>query len=339
MTPEFFAGLDAHVAYVQVAVVDKSGRLQVEQRVRTQEPAALLAALAPYAPLEAVVETSPFWAWVYDLLTPAGIAVRVAHARDLRAIATSHRKTDEGDARLLARMLAAGLIPGIYPKAPRQRELLTLLRHRRLLVQERTALANRIHAQLHQQRLSLPRARLLRRGTRAWLRTTAWPRLTREQRRLVGGHLVLIRLLRRMVRALDRHIAAAAADSAAARVLQTIPGIGPYGGLLLGTELTPITRFASPRHLVGYAGLAPSTRSSAGRTKHGRIPRAANHAVRGVLVSAIPTHVRCAPESSLSRYYAQQKARLGWPVARVAAARRLGTIVYHMLATGEAWRG
>jgi transposase len=142
-----------------------------------------------------------------------------------------------------------------------------------------------------------------------------------------------------MLRALDRHIAAHAATSAAAGVLQTIPGLGPYRGLLLGTELTPITRFATPAHLIGYAGLAPSTRSSGGRTRHGAIPHAANHAVRGALVSAIPAHVRYAPTSTLSGYYQRQKARLGWPVARVAAARRLGVVVYRMLATGEVWRG
>ena len=339
MTPEFFAGLDAHVAYVQVAVVDKSGAVQLEQRVRSREPEALQAALAPFRPMAAVVETSPFWAWLYDLLTPEGIQMHVAHARDLRAIASSHRKTDEGDARLLARMLATGLIPSVYPKTPTQREVLTLLRHRQVLVRQRTSLANRVHAQLHQQRLALPRATLLRRGTRRWLKTEAWPRLTPEQQRLIGGHLALIRRLTLMVRALDRHIARHAGASPAAHVLQTIPGIGPYWGLLLGTELTPITRFPTPAHLVGYAGLAPSTRSSGGRTKHGAIPRAANHAIRGALVSAIPTHVRCAPESSLSLYYQRQKVRLGWPVARVAAARRLAVIVYRMLATGEVWRG
>ena len=339
MTPEYFAGLDAHVAYVQVAVVDKQGQLCLEQRIRTTTPEALTAALAPFRPLTAVVETSPFWAWVYDLLTPTGVTVAVAHARALRAIATSHRKTDEGDARLLARMLAAGLIPAVYAKSPTQREVLTLLRHRQVLVRQRTALANRVHAQLHQQRLALPRAHLLRRATRAWLKAEAWPRLTREQRRLIGGHFSLIQRLTRMIRALDGHVAAHAAHSSAARVLQTIPGIGPYFGLLLATELSPITRFPTPAHVVGYAGLAPSTRSSGGRTKHGRIPHAANHAVRGALVSAIPLHVRHAPESSLSTYYQRQKQRLGWPVARVATARRLSVIVYRMLATGEVWRG
>ena len=40
----------------------------------------------------------------------------------------------------------------------------------------------------------------------------------------------------------------------------------------------------------------------------------------------------------MTRAYAQLTARLGWRVARVAAARKLLRIVYVMLRRGEAWR-
>ena len=78
-------------------------------------------------------------------------------------------------------MLLSGLIPEAYPRPAHQRELLRLLRHRMALVRQRTRLAGRIHSQLHQQRLSLPREKLLRVEAREWLHTTAWPRLTGEQ--------------------------------------------------------------------------------------------------------------------------------------------------------------
>src|SRR3989454_9450814 len=96
-------------------------------------------------------------------------ALPISHAKALRAIATAPQKSDAVDARLLARMLLSGLIPEAYPRSADQRELLRLLRHRTALVRFRTRLAGRIHSQLHQQRLSLPREKLLRRATRAWL--------------------------------------------------------------------------------------------------------------------------------------------------------------------------
>lgn len=118
----------------------------------------------------------------------------------------------------------------------------------------------------------------------------------------------------------------------------TIPGIGPYRGLLLANEISPVDRFPRDGQLVSYGGLAPTTRSSGGHTRHGSIPKEANRWVRGALVSAIPSHVRVAPESALSAHYEKLKARLGWQVARVATARKLARIIYRMLKSGEPWR-
>jgi transposase len=337
----YFVGLDAHLAYVSVAVVTRAGEPLLEQRIPVGAPAQLLTALGgfvtPTTEVHAVVETCPFWAWLFDLLSPAGIHMHLAHARELRAIATSHRKTDERDARLLARMLAAGLIPVVVARSRPERNVLALLRHRAVLVRERTALANRIHAQLHLQRLALPRGKLLRREGRQWLRTEAWPQLLPEQRALVVTHWRLIRHLTRVIRGLDRRIAVHAASDPAARLLQTVPGIGPYRGLLLATSVAPIRRFATARHFVSYVGLAPGTRSSGGHTRHGPLPGAANRALRGAVIAAIPSHLRVAPTSALSRYYTAQKGRLGWRVARVAAARRLARVLFQLLRTGVGW--
>lgn len=96
-----------------------------------------------------------------------------------------------------------------------------LVRHRTALVRARTRLAGRIHSQLHQQRLSLPR----------------------EQQALVATHLELIDRLTPLIRALERRIAASAAGHPSAALLATIPRIGPYRSLLLAAELLPIARF------------------------------------------------------------------------------------------------
>ena len=53
----------------------------------------------------------------------------------------------------------------------------------------------------------------------------------------------------------------------AVQLLQTIPGIGPFWALLLTTELLPLERFDRPAQMVSYAGLAPRTRSSGGKTQ------------------------------------------------------------------------
>lgn len=336
----FVAGIDAHTRYVNVVVVDRTGdRVLGPVRVKMEEPARLVALLAPYRPLEVVVETSSSWPRLDAVLSAAGVRFVLAHARRLRAIAEANYKSDDIDAELLARMHLAGLIPRVYATPPAQREWATLIRHRTLLVAQRTALVNRIHAQLHLCGLYLERGRLLTRAGWQWVRATAWPQLSVEQRALARTHRRLIRALSGLIRALDRRIAQVAAPIPEARLLATVPGIGPHRALLICAEALPITRFRTAGHLASYAGLVPCSSQSGQRgVRHGPLPAGANRWLRGALVRAVVSHVQHAPDSWLTTYYVTQKARLGWPVARVAAARKLARALHAMLRTNTPWR-
>lgn len=286
------------------------------------------------------METCPFWPWIHDLLAPTDVDFHLAHASKLEAIASAHTKTDSVDAELLARMLQGGLIPKAHPKPPAQRETARLVRHRATMVKDRTRCINRIHNQLHQNGIQAERETLLRDKGREWLQATIWPQLSSELQTLVGGQLELVDWFTSKIEALDERIEREAGNHRAASLLQTIPGVGPYRGLLFAAELLPIRRFQSPGHLVSYAGLAPTVKQSgSGHPRHGPIPRGANRWVRGALISAIPTHVQHAPDSSVARYYQGLKERLVWPTARVAAARKLCRVIFAMLSTGELWRG
>lgn len=336
----FVAGIDAHTRYVKVVVVAKTGeRVLGPVRVQATESARLVALLQGYRPLHVVVETSSAWPWLYEVLQAPEVTFVLAHAKRLRAIAEATYKSDDIDAELLARMDLAGLIPSVYVTPTSQREWATLIRHRTTLVRERTALVNRVHAQLHLRGLHVERGRLLTRAGWQWLRTVAWPRLSGEQRALVRSHRRLIGELCGLIRATDRHIAQVAEGIPAARLLMTVPGIGPHRALLICAEAVPISRFRTPGHLASYAGLVPCSSQSGERgVKHGPIPAGANRWLRGALVRAVVSHVQHAPTSELTAYYTEQKARLGWPVARIATARKLVRVIHAMLRTNTGWQ-
>ena len=335
----FVAGLDAHTRYVVLSVVNRAGEQMLKPtRVRVEATERLLALLAPYRPLEVVMETSSSWPWLSDVLSQAKIGVVLAHARRLRAIAEATYKSDAIDAELLARMRLAGCIPAVYVTPAAQREWATLIRHRTALVRQRTMLVNRLHAQLHTRGLHLERGRLLTRAGRQWLRHEAAPQLSEEQRALVRSHLRLLARLRPLIQACDRHIAEVATTIPEAQRLMTIPGIGPHRALVICAEVLPIARFRTPNQLASYAGLVPcSKQSGQGPVRHGRLPDGANRWLRGALVRAVVSHVQCAPDSWLTQYYTTQKPRVGWPVARVAAARKLARAIHAMLRTQRRW--
>lgn len=336
----FVAGLDAHTRYVVVSVVNRAGDLLVKPtRARVPDSERLLALLAPYRPLEVVMETSSSWPWLYEVLSGAGITFVLAHARRLRAIAEATYKSDDIDAELLARMRLAGCIPAVYATPAAQREWATLIRHRTALVRQRTMLVNRLHAQLHTRGLCLERGRLLTRAGWQWLKTEAWPHLSAEQHAVVRSHQRLLRDLTPLIRAADRRIAQVAATIPQAQVLMTIPGIGAHRALLICAEVLPITRFRTANHLASYAGLAPCSKQSGQRpVRHGPIPGGANRWLRGALVRTVVSHAQHAPTSWLTQYYTLQKARVGWPVARVATARKLARAIHAMLRTRTKWQ-
>lgn len=335
----FVAGLDAHTRYVVVVVVDRMGtKMLGPTRVKVEHVTRLLEVLAPYRPLEVVMETSSSWPWLRSVLTDAGMRFVLAHARRLRAIADANYKRDDIDAELLARMRLAGLIPEVYPVSPTQREWATLIRHRATFVRLRTGLINRVHAQLHMRGLFIARGQLMTRAGWTWVRTTAWPQLDLEQRALIRSHRRVLRGLRPLIRALDRRICDVAAMIPEARLLCTIPGIGAYRALVICAAVLPIARFPSAGHLASYAGLVPRSKQSGVRAvRYGEIPAAANRWLRGTLVRAVVTHMQHAPDSWLTQYYLTQKGRVGWPTARVAAARKLARAIHAMLRTRSCW--
>jgi transposase len=336
----YVAGIDAHTTYLVVTVVSNTGeRVVAPTKVPCSNHRRLIELLAPYRPLEAVVESSPGWPWLRDILLAEDIGFVLAHATRLRAIAEANYKKDEIDAELLARMRVAGCIPEVHAKGPAQRELALVVRHRAWLVRDRTALVNRMHAQLHAVGLRMERGRLLTKKGQRWVREAAWPLLRPEQRRLMRTHVRIIRQLQVTIRGLDRRIRQLARRDPACALLETIPGIGSYRALMIAAEVQPISRFRTSNRLVSYAGLAPTSSSSGLRgVRFGALPRGANRWLRGTFVRAIVSHVQHAPKSWLTTYYTEQKQRLGWRVARVAAARKLVRAVHTMLRTDEPWR-
>jgi transposase len=334
----FYAGIDAHAQYLQVVVLNRDGAVVSEGRVRVRERDAIGLFLERFRPLQVVVETCPFWPWLRDELEAPGVRFHLAHSRELRAIAQHAQKNDAVDAHLLARMLLARLIPPAHAHARRQLEQLRLVRHYAALIRHRTMCANRIHGQLHQSGLQLPRERLLQRTGREELRRLR-TYLSPEQQRLIRSHWALIQGLNTLLRTLRKTIRNTAANCPTALLLRSVPGIGPYWSLLLSAELGPIARFHSADHLVSYAGLAPRTRASGLHVSHGPLPKAANRWVRGALVAAVMSHLRYAPNSALSQYYTRTKGRLGWKKARVATARKLARGLFFMLRAQCPWQG
>jgi transposase len=141
-------GIDLHRKRSHVAVVSDDGTLLLSRRI-DNDPATLLALLEEIdGESRVALEATYGWEWLAELLEEAGYELHLAHPLRTRAIAAARVKTDAVDARTLALLLRADLLPEAYV-APRElRDRRALLRHRVALTQMRSALKNRVHALL-----------------------------------------------------------------------------------------------------------------------------------------------------------------------------------------------
>jgi transposase len=77
-----------------------------------------------------------------------------------------------------------------------------------------------------------------------------------------------------------------------AKLLMTIPGIGPITAMLIIAEIEDISCFASYRNLSSYAGLVPYLDASADKSRTGRITKQGSPYLRSALVKAAHGHIQ-----------------------------------------------
>ena len=104
---------------------------------------------------EISVEKSTAGKYVAHLLRDHGLHVHLANSKELKLIWNSKKKTDKNDARILARLLRTGDLPESYLPAKEIDDMRTMIRYRRSLGEDITAIKNRVHAVLTRNGISI----------------------------------------------------------------------------------------------------------------------------------------------------------------------------------------
>jgi transposase len=323
-------GIDLHKSRSHVAVIDEHGELSVSRRI-ANDPDTFVELLGGLeGETQIAVEATYGWEWLAELLEDAGYDLHLAHPLRTKAIAAARVKTDAVDARTLAQLLRADLLPEAYV-APRElRDLRDLLRQRVVLTQMRSALKNRVHALLARQGIRHDHADLFGRAGQVTLKQL--PLRPQPRHRLE----VLLRLIGdfdREIDALATEIDRLAKHDPRVEVLTQLRGIGRYIAMLIIAEVGEVERFPSARHLCAWAGLTPTVRSSDGKARLGHISRLGSSTLRWALVEAAQHAQRGG--GPLRESFERIAKRRGRQVAKVATARKLLTLCYYGLRDGE----
>lgn len=338
MKQSVYIGVDYHKRYSHMVVQDQQGKqLRSGQVMNNMD--CVKKFLAPFSEQEthAVVEATRNWTVMYDWLEEVCDDVVLANPLKVKAIAEAKIKTDKIDSTILAHLLRADLMPTAHVPGKFARELRGALRQRMYFVSIRTMLKNRIHTVFDRypeeiQKLK-PQTDLFGKTGREQLKQI---KLSEIDRVLVDRECNFIDELNKYIKAAEGTIKNLVSNNAAVNRLISIPGIGQFTAWLLVAELDGVERFRNAKKLAAYAGLVPSTYSSGGKTFHGSIIKGGNKYIRWAMVEAIIPAIRV--DEELREEYERLKAKKGYNKAKVAVARKLLTIVYHVLKEKRTYR-
>lgn len=327
-----YVGIDYHKRYSVLTVLDKAGTVLDQRRINHTHPEAFRQYLMQFKhSLSVVYESSFNWSWLYELLEaiPCVQHITLANPYKVRLIAEAQIKTDKIDSRKLAELLRVDLIPACYTPDRPTRQRKEVLRQRAYWVKQRTATRNRIHRLLDRQHgLNLPKVSdLFGKKGRLALSKAALPD---PDQRLLEQNLSMLDALNAQIKAAEQIIRAQSRPDRRVQIIQSIPGQGPILASIVATETDRIERFSSCQRYTSYAGLAPTTHSSGGKTYMGRMMFQCNQWLKWAFIEAAWVAVGCSPYfGGLYRYHLSRGKKANTAITIVA--RRMCRIVYQLL--------
>ncbi|MFE8947985.1 IS110 family transposase [Streptomyces sp. NPDC007856] len=277
---------------------------------------------------DVVLEATYGWYWAADVLQAAGARVHLAHPLGVKGFAYRRVKNDIRDAADLADLLRMGRLPEAWIAPPQVRELRELVRYRAKLVALRSGLKSQVHAVLAKAGVLIPASDLFGIDGRARLEQTA---LAGPYAQRVASLLKLIGELDAEEALFNGRITERLRDHTGYRAIQQLPGIGTTLAAVLVAEIGDVHRFASADRLCSWAGLTPRHYESDTVVRRGHVTKQGSKLVRWAVVEAIQR--KTTPKITEDR--ARIEARRGRNIAKIAAARKLLTLVYYGLRDGQ----
>lgn len=322
----YYTGIDLHRKTSFFTTIDESGQIVRKSNLANDEGRILSYLNALIEPTRIVIESTANWYWLYDLLTDNGFDVVISNPVKTKAIASARIKNDKLDSHMLAQLLRANLVATVHASSRQTRELKELLRHRSKLVRDSVRMKNRIHNIMAKNNLTVPVSDLFGLKGLEFLEHAPLPGY---QRRQVETYLDLYKSIKEQVTELTYDIYEKAKTNAMAKLLMTIPGVGPITAMFMVAEIEDISRFPSYRHLASYAGIVPCLDASAEKQRIGGITKQGSPYLRTALVEAAQASTRT--RSRLNIFFRRRIVRAGYQKAIVATAHKIIQYTYFIL--------
>jgi transposase len=279
-----------------------------------------------------VLEATYGWYWAADTLEAAGAEVHLAHPLGVKAFTYRRVKNDVRDAADLADLLRMSRLAEAWIAPPEVRELRELTRYRHKLVHLRTSCKDQVHAVLAKLGVPVTCTDIFGVAGSAWLDGLGLPQpyagKVTSLRQLTGELTAEITMLSEV-------IADLLAGDRGVQVIQQLPGIGPVLAAVITAEIGDVTRFRNAGQLCSWAGLTPRHRESDIKVARGHVTKQGSRLLRWAVIEAIQRAPADSVAGAVKAGIIARRGKEARNIAKVAAARRLLTLVYYGLRDGQ----
>ena len=323
--PNTYIGVDLHKKTCYVTIMNRDGKIKKQTEISTEtEKVSKLFKRYPDVPV--AVESTMNWIPFYENLESLGCKVLLSNPLQTKAIAHARIKNDKVDSEVLADLLRTNLLPCAYIQPRKIRDLKEIVRERANFVEMRTKIKNKIHSVLFKTNSRHEFTDLYGKAGMEWLNNLELRDVYRQE---MDRYLETLKHLNEQVDKISKIIENTAKLDFDCKLLMTIPGISYYSALMIKSEIGDISRFNSASKLCSYAGLIPSTYASADKVRHGRITKRGSKWLRKALINAVTSGSR--NHNRIGAFYKKLKKSKGTGKAKVAAGRKLCSVIFAML--------
>lgn len=322
-----YIGLDIHKKFVFAVVLASEGNLLLEKKIKNEPWELDKFFKGINKDSKIALESCSCWEYVYDYLTDQGFTnVVLANPSRVSLIATSKKKTDKHDARILADLLRVNHLPTSYAPPNVIREQRQITRHRASLGRLKGIIKNKIHAILIRNGINQEFSDVFGVEGINYLRSLELSSVDRYQ---MDQYLELIRHYDIQIMKTEARIEDYVAYTPQVKLLMTMPGVSYYSGLTITGEIGDIRRFDSARKLVSFSGLNPSVSQSGDKCYTGHIAKQGDRHLRWMLNQC--ANVAIMHDSTLAKIYHRINKRRGHNIAITAVSRKMLCFMYVML--------
>ncbi len=337
---DIYIGIDVHLRSWSVTILSK----ELEHKTYTMTPGAkgLSNYLHKYFPggkYLCVYEAGFSGFWIQRELTREGINCIIVNAADVPTRDKDRKsKTDTIDSRKLAQSLRSKQIKGIYLPTELDVDSRTLLRTRRLFVQNQTRTKNRIKGFLYYNGIHINAEKIQQYWSAGYMKQIeTLDNLNASTKQSILLLLDDLKHTQATIKNLDHKIkilSQSARYRQQAELLTTVPGLGVLTTMIILTEIIDINRFSKYDDLCSFAGLMPTEHSSGPSIIKGNLTPRRNKMLRHVIVESAWVAVRKDP-ALLQAYTGFLQKGIKKQKAIIKIARKLLCRIAHVLKNNE----